>query len=87
MESYSYLNQNGLFAVTGVDDAYEFNRLRQSMELVGFSNDSQKKIFSILSAVLLLGNIQYVKVSEKFAIFANYFWMIFIYLEKRLSFR
>lgn len=45
-----------------VDEKYEFKRLKQSMELVGFAAESQKKIFSVLSAVLLLGNIRYAKV-------------------------
>lgn len=46
----------------GVDERYEFSRLKQSMELVGFSHDSFRKIFCVLSAVLLLGNVHYVKV-------------------------
>lgn len=36
--------------------------MRHSMELVGFGADSQRRIFGLLSAVLLLGNVQYTKV-------------------------
>lgn len=63
--NYRYLkDQNEGYYCGSVDDKYEFNRLRQSMELVGFGVEAQKKIFSVLSAVLLLGNIEYVKVNN-----------------------
>jgi len=32
------------------------------MEMVGFKPDLQKKIFAVISAILLLGNIEFVKV-------------------------
>ena len=38
-----------------MDAKYEFSRLRQSMEMVGFSPDKQSKLFALLSAVLLIG--------------------------------
>ena len=42
-------------SLEGVDAKYEFSRLRQSMEMVGFSPDKQSKLFALLSAVLLIG--------------------------------
>uniref|UniRef100_A0A915IMK4 Myosin motor domain-containing protein n=1 Tax=Romanomermis culicivorax TaxID=13658 RepID=A0A915IMK4_ROMCU len=60
-QDYTYLSRDGPFCVESIDDKYEFNRLKQSMESVGFSQDCIKKTFSMLSAILLLGNLQYTK--------------------------
>lgn len=47
--------QSGCYTLEAVDESYEFSRLKQSMEMVGFRADKQTKLFSVLSAVLLLG--------------------------------
>ena len=52
--------QSGCYTLEGVDESYEFSRLKQSMELVGFGSDVQRKLFSVLSAVLLLGMNDYI---------------------------
>lgn len=41
------------------DESYEFSRLKQSMEMVGFTPEKQRRLFSVLSAVLLLGNVEF----------------------------
>ncbi|XP_078691211.1 unconventional myosin-IXb-like isoform X13 [Branchiostoma floridae x Branchiostoma belcheri] len=46
----------------GEDRVFEFNRLRQSMEMVGFYSGTQKRIFAVLSAVLHLGNIVFTRI-------------------------
>ena len=46
-----------------VDEEHEFEWLKHSMEMVGFKPDLQKRIFAVISAILLLGNIEFVKVS------------------------
>lgn len=38
-----------------VDEDHEFSRLKQSMEMVGFTPEKQRRLFAVLSAVLLLG--------------------------------
>ncbi|XP_033097030.1 unconventional myosin-IXa-like [Anneissia japonica] len=58
-QDYNYLNQSKCYTVDGTDERYEFNRLRQSMEMVGFSNETMRRIFSVLSAVLHIGNITF----------------------------
>uniref|UniRef100_A0A914PHG0 Myosin motor domain-containing protein n=1 Tax=Panagrolaimus davidi TaxID=227884 RepID=A0A914PHG0_9BILA len=58
---YHYLNQNNFFSCEGINEKYEYDRLKHSMEAVGFSKDSQDKIFGMISAVLLLGNIEFIK--------------------------
>lgn len=47
--------QSGCFILDNVDEKYEFSRLKQSMEMVGFNAEKQRRLFSVLSAVLLLG--------------------------------
>ncbi|XP_060729625.1 unconventional myosin-IXb isoform X1 [Tachysurus vachellii] len=58
-ENYYYLKQDQ----GDVDDAaeikYEFKRLQQAMEMVGFLPATKKQIFSVLSAILYLGNVSY----------------------------
>ncbi|KAK2719040.1 unconventional myosin-IXAa-like isoform X2 [Artemia franciscana] len=57
---YRYLNQSDCVQLSSVDESYEFSRLKQSMELVGFSSDTtQQRIFAVLSAVLQIGNVDF----------------------------
>ncbi|VDK70855.1 unnamed protein product [Litomosoides sigmodontis] len=58
---YSYLNQNNFYAAEGVNECYEYQRLKYAMDAVGFSQQSQQNMFAVISAVLLLGNIKYVR--------------------------
>ncbi|GAB6028580.1 Unconventional myosin-IXAa, variant 2 [Chamberlinius hualienensis] len=62
-QEYHYLNQSACYTLEGVDEVYEFSRLKQSMEMVGFSIEKQKRLFAVLSAVLHLGNIEFLKKS------------------------
>ncbi|XP_064607942.1 unconventional myosin-IXAa-like isoform X2 [Liolophura sinensis] len=64
-EKYHYLNQSECCTLEGVDEVHEFARLRESMELVGFSAEAQGRIFSVLSAVLHLGNIEFRKKGDQ----------------------
>ena len=48
-----------------MDEGHEFVRLKQSMEMVGFSSETQRRIFSVLTAVLHLGNVEYKKVDRQ----------------------
>uniref|UniRef100_A0A158R5X7 Myosin motor domain-containing protein n=1 Tax=Syphacia muris TaxID=451379 RepID=A0A158R5X7_9BILA len=58
---YFYLNQNSFYTAEGVNEKYEYQRLKHAMDAVGFSHISQQNMFSVISAVLLLGNIEYIK--------------------------
>ncbi|KAK2541810.1 Myo9b isoform A [Columba livia] len=60
-EDYFYLNQHNLKIEDGEDLRHDFERLKQAMEMVGFLSATKKQIFSILSAILYLGNITYKK--------------------------
>ncbi|XP_041695679.1 unconventional myosin-IXb isoform X5 [Coregonus clupeaformis] len=58
-EDYLYLKQQN-FKIEDVDDLrHEFERLQQAMEMVGFLSATKKQIFSVLSAILYLGNVTY----------------------------
>uniref|UniRef100_A0A3B4W9L6 Myosin IXA n=1 Tax=Seriola lalandi dorsalis TaxID=1841481 RepID=A0A3B4W9L6_SERLL len=47
------------FTVEGEDLKHDFERLQLAMEMVGFLPATRKQIFSLLSAILHLGNIGY----------------------------
>ncbi|XP_054897389.1 unconventional myosin-IXAa-like isoform X2 [Poeciliopsis prolifica] len=49
------------FSVEGEDLKHDFERLQLAMEMVGFLPSTRKQIFSLLSAILHLGNIRYKK--------------------------
>ncbi|CAG9566199.1 unnamed protein product [Danaus chrysippus] len=59
VDKYNYLSKTGCSVVPGVDEQYEFSRLKQSMDMVGFTMDKQRRLFAVLSAVLLLGNVEF----------------------------
>lgn len=57
-DKYKYLNSKNL-TLENCDEKYEFSRLKQSMEMVGFSPEKQRRLFNVLSAVLLIGNVEF----------------------------
>ncbi|KAK7136625.1 hypothetical protein R3I93_016844 [Phoxinus phoxinus] len=58
-EEYFYLKQQN-FAIEDADDLrHDFERLQQAMEMVGFLPATKTQIFSVLSAILYLGNVTY----------------------------
>ncbi|XDV17394.1 hypothetical protein PO909_023257 [Leuciscus waleckii] len=59
-ENY-YENEPDCFTVEGEDLKHDFERLQLAMEMVGFLPVTRKQIFSLLSAILHLGNIRYKK--------------------------
>ncbi|XP_064008778.1 unconventional myosin-XV [Pogoniulus pusillus] len=60
-ETYYYLNQGGNCEIPGKDDAEDFHRLLNTMEVLSFSVEEQNSIFRILSSVLHLGNVYFEK--------------------------
>ncbi|XP_023372904.1 unconventional myosin-IXb isoform X3 [Otolemur garnettii] len=60
-EDYFYLNQHNLKIEDGEDLKHDFERLKLAMEMVGFLPATKKQIFSVLSAILYLGNVTYKK--------------------------
>nr|XP_020447008.1 unconventional myosin-IXb-like isoform X2 [Monopterus albus] len=58
-QDYLYLNQKDLQLDDEEKLGQEYKRLHQAMEMVGFLASTKKHIFSILSAILHLGNVTY----------------------------
>ncbi|XP_067358322.1 unconventional myosin-IXAb-like isoform X3 [Channa argus] len=56
-----YESELDCFIVEGEDLKHDFERLQLAMEMVGFLPTTRKQIFSLLSAILHLGNIRYKK--------------------------
>lgn len=70
---YLYLNQNRNLTTynkrpnvneTCTREAEGFTLLKKSMEIVGFSPEKQSKVFSVLAAVLHLGNVEFMTKSK-----------------------
>ena len=57
---YRYLSGSGCVSVVGVSDVDSFKETVESMEIVGISKCEQMEVFRIVSAVLRLGNIEFV---------------------------
>ncbi|XP_078141604.1 unconventional myosin-IXb isoform X7 [Centroberyx gerrardi] len=62
-EDYLYLKQQNFKIEDEEDLRHDFERLQQAMEMVGFLPATKKQIFSVLSAILYLGNVTYRKKS------------------------
>ncbi|CAB1445811.1 unnamed protein product [Pleuronectes platessa] len=58
-EEYFYLKQQNFKIEDEEDLRHDFERLQQAMEMVGFLSATKKQIFSVLSAILYLGNVTY----------------------------
>uniref|UniRef100_A0A8C5FG27 Unconventional myosin-IXb n=1 Tax=Gadus morhua TaxID=8049 RepID=A0A8C5FG27_GADMO len=58
-EDYLYLKQQNFRIEDEEDLRHDFERLQQAMEMVGFLSATKKQIFSVLSAILYLGNVTY----------------------------
>ncbi|XP_020354319.1 unconventional myosin-IXb isoform X8 [Oncorhynchus kisutch] len=58
-EDYLYLKQQNFKIEDEEDLRHDFERLQQAMEMVGFLSATKKQIFSVLSAILYLGNVTY----------------------------
>ncbi|XP_012931613.1 unconventional myosin-IXa isoform X3 [Heterocephalus glaber] len=60
-DDYCYDSEPDCFTVEGEDLRHDFERLQLAMEMVGFLPKTRRQIFSLLSAILHLGNICYKK--------------------------
>lgn len=60
-DDYCYDSEPDCFTVDGEDLKHDFERLQLAMEMVGFLPRTRRQIFSLLSAILHLGNICYKK--------------------------
>ncbi|PGH33041.1 myosin-1 [[Emmonsia] crescens] len=60
-QSYVYTSRSKCFDVPGIDDAADFKDTLDAMEIIGLAQAEQDNIFRVLSAILWLGNMQFVE--------------------------
>lgn len=58
-DDYCYLRQSSCFNIAGIDDAEQFRVVLEAMDVVHISKYDQESVFSMLSAVLWLGNVTF----------------------------
>ncbi|XP_011270152.1 myosin IXA, variant [Capsaspora owczarzaki ATCC 30864] len=58
-ETFAYLNRSKCYTLDDVNEVDEYHRLKQSMSVLNFTDDTQLNISKLLAAVLHLGNIQF----------------------------
>ncbi|EDW04273.1 myosin-VIIa [Drosophila grimshawi] len=56
---YNYLAQGGCFSLAGKEDANDFADIRAAMKVLSFKPDEVWCIFSLLAAILHLGNLRF----------------------------
>ncbi|XVF04085.1 hypothetical protein REPUB_Repub05bG0051200 [Reevesia pubescens] len=56
---YNYLVQSDCLVIDGVDDAKKFHKLMEALDIVQICKEEQEQAFSMLAAVLWLGNISF----------------------------
>ncbi|CAB3241956.1 unnamed protein product [Arctia plantaginis] len=57
-DSFHYLNQGGSPNIDGVDDLRSFNETRSALSTLGVTETEQQDMFTILSTILHLGNVE-----------------------------
>nr|GMD84630.1 Myosin ATPase [Ipomoea batatas] len=62
--SFHYLNQSNFYELEGLDESKEYLATRRAMEVVGINSNEQDAIFSVVAAILHLGNVEFAKGSE-----------------------
>ncbi|CAB4321869.1 unnamed protein product [Prunus armeniaca] len=58
-KSYHYLNQSNCYQLDGISDEHNYLSTRRAMDVVGISVVEQEAIFSVVAAILHLGNIDF----------------------------
>jgi hypothetical protein len=55
-EQFEYLIRGQCITVNGLDDAAEYRDMRQAMNVIGITAQEQRDIFTLLAAILWIGN-------------------------------
>merc|ERR1712130_328694 len=57
--TYAYLRDSGVYTVPGVSDKLEYDAMANAMNLLNFSEEQMSQIWTIVTAVLNLGNLEF----------------------------
>ncbi|PGH26760.1 myosin-1 [Polytolypa hystricis UAMH7299] len=60
-DAYVYTTRSKCFDVEGIDDVADFQETINAMKIIGLPQAEQDNIFRVLSAILWLGNMQFVE--------------------------
>ena len=66
-ESFRYTSMSGEYHADGIDDVSEFVEMEQALKIINLSQEKINQIYSILSGVLYLGNIEFQENSSGWA--------------------
>ncbi|VDN03750.1 unnamed protein product [Thelazia callipaeda] len=70
VDYYNYLNHSGCYTINEIDDAKDFQKTLQAMEVIGISDTIQMEILQLVSAIMHIGNITFVE-NNNFAAVAD----------------
>jgi myosin-1 len=59
-DDFAFLQKSKCHTVPGMNDKQEFKRVRDAMKSLGMAPESQLQVFRLLSAILFLGNVEFV---------------------------
>nr|POE74878.1 myosin-17 [Quercus suber] len=62
--TFHYLNKSNYYELDGVNDAHEYLATRRAMETVEINEEEEEAIFTVVAAILHLGNINFAKGKE-----------------------
>ncbi|XP_051121312.1 myosin-1 [Andrographis paniculata] len=65
IDEFKYLRQSDCYTISGVDDAEEFRVVMEALDVVHVKKEDQESVFSMLAAVLWLGNVSFTVVDSE----------------------
>uniref|UniRef100_A0AAX7T9R3 Myosin X, like 3 n=1 Tax=Astatotilapia calliptera TaxID=8154 RepID=A0AAX7T9R3_ASTCA len=65
-ESYHYLSQSGCVKDSSLDDKQLFNSVMEALKVMEFNEEEIRDVFKLLSAVLQMGNIEFMTAGGRF---------------------
>uniref|UniRef100_A0A0D3HEZ5 Myosin motor domain-containing protein n=1 Tax=Oryza barthii TaxID=65489 RepID=A0A0D3HEZ5_9ORYZ len=64
-DEYKYLKQSCCYSIAGVDDAQMFRTVTEAMNIVHISKEDQDNVFTMVSAVLWLGDVSFTVIDNE----------------------
>uniref|UniRef100_A0A0E0M919 Myosin motor domain-containing protein n=1 Tax=Oryza punctata TaxID=4537 RepID=A0A0E0M919_ORYPU len=64
-DEYKYLKQSCCYSIAGVDDAQMFRTVTEAMNIVHISKEDQDNVFTMVSAVLWLGDVSFAVIDNE----------------------